>query len=302
MRVRVPASSANLGPGYDAFGLALELHDEFEARLAPTWRVDVSGEGAGSLAHDASNQVARAMARVFAEVGRPSTAAEIDCHNGIPIGRGLGSSSAAIVGGLLLADALLDARLGRDRLLQLATELEGHADNVAAALHGGFTVTSTEGGAVTCGHVDPAAGLAAIVALGEQELPTAEARRALPDSVPHGDAAANAGAAALVALGIALGDPALTRAGLRDSIHERYREQLIPDFAAVRSLFEAAGIGPAVLSGSGPTVVALVHGTDDTHALEHARSRADDLRPMLAAVGRGRVLALGIDRLGAVVA
>ena len=301
MRVRVPASSANLGPGYDSFGLALALHNEFEAELGDAWRVEVGGEGAGTLSTGADNPVARAMARLFAETGRPHLAADIACHNGIPVGRGLGSSSAAIVGGLVLADALIDARLGADRLLALAAELEGHADNVAAALHGGFTVTASGPSGLVCAPIGPAGGLAAILALGESPLSTPDSREALPDSVPHADAAANIGHATLLALGIALGEPRYVQAGLHDAIHERYRAGLIPDLEPVRALFAAEGVGPAVLSGSGPTMVVLVPDVDDAHALERARRLADEVRPMLAGIGRSRVIGVGIDRLGAVV-
>jgi homoserine kinase len=300
VRVRVPASSANLGPGYDSFGLALGLHNEFEAELADAWAVEVGGEGAGSLATGADNQVARAMARVFAEIGRSELAADITCHNGIPVGRGLGSSSAAIVGGLVLGDALTGAHLGEERILEIAVEIEGHADNAAAALYGGFTVTSGDASARTCARIDPAGGLAAVLVLGEEQLLTAESRGAIPAMVPHEDASANAGRAALVALGIALGEPGYTAAGLRDAIHERYRAELVPDLESIRALFVAAGVGPAVLSGAGPTVVALVQAADDDRALERARVHSNGLRPMLAGIGRTRVIALGIDRGGAV--
>jgi len=297
--ILVPASSANLGPGYDSFGLALGLYNEFEAELAEEWSVRVGGEGAARLASDATNQVARAMARVFAEAGMPDLAADVACHNGIPVGLGLGSSAAAIVGGLVLGDLLSGGHLGRRRLLELAAEIEGHADNVAAALHGGFTVTSSASGSITCAHVNPTGGLAVIVVMGERELATATARSALPPSVPHADAAANAGAAALVALGLATGSREFLEAGLHDSIHERYREPLVPDLGAVRSLLEAIGAGPAVLSGAGPTVVALVQDLTDERALERARALAEVARTALSGVGRGRVLALPIDRLGA---
>ncbi|MDZ4167110.1 MAG: homoserine kinase [Coriobacteriia bacterium] len=300
MRVRVPASSANLGPGYDSFGLALALHNEFEAEFAESWAVEVGGEGAGRLETGAGNQVALAMARVFAEIGRRELAADITCHNGIPVGRGLGSSSAAIVGGLVLGDALTGAHLGEERILEIAAEIEGHADNVAAALYGGFTVTLGGSVAPQCARIDPAGGVAAVLVLGEGELPTSESRDALPAAVPHSDASANAGRAALVALGLALGEPGFTQAGLRDAIHERYRSRLVPDLDAVRSLFTAAGVGPAVLSGAGPTIVAPVQADDDARALERAREYSDDLRPMLAGIGRTRVIALSIDRGGAV--
>ncbi|MDP2401493.1 MAG: homoserine kinase, partial [Actinomycetota bacterium] len=139
--IRVPASAANLGPGYDAFGLALGLYNTFSAQPAEEWHVDVRGEGAGRLATDGHNRVAQAMKRAFREIGPDAPrAARITCDNRIPTARGLGSSAAAIVGGLVLADAMCGSPLGRDRLLELAVELEGHPDNVAAALLGGFTI------------------------------------------------------------------------------------------------------------------------------------------------------------------
>lgn len=299
VRVTVPASSANLGPGYDSFGLALGLYNEFEAELADAWRVDVGGEGAGSLGTDATNTVARAAARVFAEVGRPDLRAEIACHNGIPVGRGLGSSSAAIIGGLVLGTALAGAHLPAPRLLELASEIEGHADNVAAALYGGFVVTADAPGGPVCAHIDPAGGLAALAVIGEHESSTAEARAALPGFVPHADAAANAASAAFVALGISLGSAEYLEAGMRDAIHERYRLSLVPDLEAVRDLLEAIGAGRAVLSGAGPTVLALVMDSTDERALERARRLAEIARTALGAMGRGRVLALPIDRIGA---
>lgn len=298
-RVIVPASSANLGPGYDSFGLALGLYNEFEAELADGWNVTIGGEGAGRLASDESNEVIRAMQRAFAEVGRPELAAHVACHNGIPVGRGLGSSAAAIVGGLVLGDRLTGSHLGKRRLLEIAAGIEGHADNVAAALYGGFTVTSGQATGFTCAHVDPAGGAAALVVMGEQELPTSRAREALPAQVPHADAAANAARAALLALGLATGVREYVEAGLHDTIHERYREELVPDLSAIRSLLEAVGAGPAVLSGAGPTVLALVQDITDERALVRARALAEVARTALAGIGRGRVLALPIERRGA---
>lgn len=298
-RVIVPASSANIGPGYDAFGLALGVYNELEGELADEWGIEVGGEGAGRLSRGADNAVLRAMQRVFAEAGRPGLKAEVTCHNGIPVGRGLGSSSSAIVGGLVLADELLGLRLGAERLLQLAHELEGHPDNVAAALRGGFVIASVIDSAVRCTHIDPADGLAAIVVVGEEELPTGDARSVLPEFVPHADAASNAASAALLAYGIATGSAADIAAGMRDAIHERYRAVLVPDMAAVTGLLETIGAGPAVLSGAGPSMLALVPGTSDARALERARHLAEMARTALSGLRRGRVLALPVDRLGA---
>lgn len=298
-RVIVPASSANLGPGYDSFGLALALYNEIEGELADAWRVTVGGEGAGKLASDESNEVIRAMKRVFAEVGQPELGADVACHNGIPVGRGLGSSAAAIVGGLVLGDRLTGSHLGKRRLLEIAVEIEGHADNVSAALYGGFTITTEAARGLTCAHVDPAGGVAALVVMGEQELSTARAREALPAQVPHADAAANTGRAALLALGLATGVREYVEAGLHDEIHERYREELVPDLSAIRSLLEVLGAGPAVLSGAGPTVLALIQDLTDERALERARALGEVARTALAGIGRGRVLALPIERVGA---
>lgn len=299
LRVRVPATSANLGPGYDAFGLALGLCNEFEARLAERWSVRVEGEGAGLLREDASNEVVRAIQRVFAEVQAYDRAADIVCRNRIPIGRGLGSSAAAIVGGVVIGNWLTGERLSDQRLLELAAELEGHPDNVAAALLGGFTVSIREAGVVRSVRINPTGGVAAVVVVAEAALPTSTARSALPASVPHADAAANAGRAALVALGLATGDREKLRLGLHDLLHEQYRAPLIGDLVRVRDALEGAGAGPAVLSGAGPTVLGLVLGADDPDALARAEVAAAAVIATLGETGRERVLSLGIDRLGA---
>lgn len=299
MRVRVPATSANLGPGYDAFGLALDLHNEFEGELSAEWSVLVTGEGAGRLSTGPDNQVARAAARAFAEAGMPDARVRITCRNAIPVGRGLGSSSAAIVGGLLLGFALAGHEPPPERVLALAAELEGHADNVAAALLGGFVVSAGPPDALRVRRFEPARGLAVVVVLGQRELKTVEARSALPAVVPHGEAAANAANAALVALGIVRGDGEALAFGAHDALHERYRAHLVPDLDEVRTVLVGAGATNAVLSGAGPSVVALVTGSDDARALEDARAIADAARSGLAAIGRQTVFALGVDRAGA---
>lgn len=297
VRVRVPASSANLGPGYDAFGLALSLYNEVEVEAAGKWLLEIIGEGAGTLRTDDGNEVARAMRRVFAEVGYAG-AAFVRCSNAIPVGRGLGSSAAAIVGGLVAANELVGAGLSRERLFQLAAELEGHPDNVAAALLGGFTLCSVEDGRAAVAQVDPAAGLAVIAAISDTELPTAESRRALPAVVTHEDAAFTAGRAGLLAAGIALGRADLLAAGSHDRLHEPYREVLIPDIAEVRAALLAAGVDGAVLSGAGPTVIGFVAGDDDAGAL----ARALDIASSLAVLpGRRAIRAFGVDRMGATV-
>lgn len=292
--VTVPATSANLGPGFDAFALALDLHDAFEAEVADAWSVEVTGEGASVLARDESNLVAAAAKRVFDAVGFAG-AARIRCDNRIPVGKGLGSSAAAIAGGLLLGDALSGARLGAHALLEIAAGIEGHADNVAAALLGGFVIVRREIDGFVAERFDPAGGLAVVVALSERELPTAEARRALPAMVPHSDAAANASRSALFALGVVCGRGDLVRAGSMDFLHERYRSELIPDAETARRALLDVGADAAVLSGAGPTMLGVFVGASDADAFKRARSAAQGIH---LPVGR-RALVVGIDRRGA---
>lgn len=297
--VSIPASSANLGPGFDSFGLALALHNRFSAELADEWSVEVVGEGAGRFSRGAHNRVARAVARVFAEAGRSGQAARIRSENSIPSGAGLGSSAAAAVGGLMLGDALIGAGLGPDRLLELASELEGHPDNAAAALHGGFTVCWAED-SPKCLRIEPARGLAAVVVGADAPLATQASRGLLPADVPHTDAAFNAGRAGLLVAGIALGDDGAIAAGLADRIHEQYRSTAVGDLEQVRTALVAAGAVGAVLSGAGPTVIGLVSGADDASALARAASVAEAAHDAVTALsGRRAPLALGIERSGA---
>lgn len=298
--VITPATSANLGPGFDSFGIALALHDRFTAALADEWSVEVVGEGAGHLPTDASNRVACSMARLFAEVGEEGRAASVRCENRIPQGAGLGSSAAAVVGGLLLGNELLDAGLDRAALLRLAAKIEGHPDNVAAALHGGFTVSWHDGDASRCLRLEPARGLAAVVVTADAPLPTGASRALLPDSVPHADAAFSAGRAGLLVAGIALGDTEALSAGLADRIHEPYRIHAVADLERVRSALVDAGACGAVLSGAGPTVIGLVAAEDDDRAVERARAVASAAREtVLQLAGRGEPHAFAVARDGA---
>lgn len=298
--VLVPATSANLGPGFDSFGLALDLHNRFEAQLADEWRVDVQGAGAGVLATDGANLAARAMGRAFAEAGRPELRAEIGCVNNVPTGSGLGSSSAAIVGGLMLGAALAGVDLGDQRMLELATEIEGHPDNVAAALFGGFTVCWNESGAPHCARFEPARGLAAVVVPAIGELSTRTARAMLPEAVPHGDAAFNVAHAGLLAASIATGRPELLGAALADRLHEPYRAAAVGDLQVVHDILREAGAAGVALSGAGPTVIGLVAGDTDESAHGLARAVAEAAADRVRELGTRRApQALRIDRAGA---
>jgi homoserine kinase len=298
--VLVPATSANLGPGFDSFGIALDLHNRFEAELADAWVIDIEGEGAGVLLTDGGNVVAVAMARVFEEAGRSELRAQVRCHNEVPTGSGLGSSSSAIVGGLILGEALAGIDLGDERRLELAAELEGHPDNVAAALFGGFTVCWSDEGRARCARFEPARGLAAVVVPALRELATTVARAMLPEAVPHADAAFNVAHAGLLAASIATGRPELLGAALADRLHEPYRAAAVGDLREVHDILRDAGAAGVALSGAGPTMIGLVAGDTDEAAHALAVEVAERASGAVRALGTRRPpQALRVDRTGA---
>lgn len=262
VRVSVPATSANLGPGYDALGLALGLRDELEATVTDEGLVvEVIGAGADDVPRDESHLVVRAMHAAFDALGGRPPGLLLQCHNRIPHSRGLGSSSAAIVAGLALARALVaggELVLDDDAMLALAAEMEGHPDNVAPALYGGFVISGREGDGWYAARaaVDPT--VSAVVLVPPDGVETTVARGLLPDSVPHADAAANAGRAALLVAAIA-GRPDLLWVATRDYLHQDYREPAMPEtLALVRSLREQGHA--AIVSGAGPTVLVFTDG------------------------------------------
>ncbi|MET8912764.1 homoserine kinase [Micromonospora sp. NPDC004551] len=259
VRVRVPATSANLGPGFDSLGLALGLHDDVAAEVtAGGVRVAVTGEGAGELPDDDRHLVVTAMRAAFDVLGAQPAGLALECVNRIPQARGLGSSSAAIVAGVLLARALVAdgaARLDDAAALRLASELEGHPDNVAPCLLGGFTVAWTEPAGARAVTLPVAEAVRPTVFVpGERGL-TSVARAALPATVPHGDAALNAGRAALLVHALTA-EPALLLPATVDRLHQDYRAEGMPGTAALVCELRAAGVA-AVVSGAGPTVLAL---------------------------------------------
>ena len=267
VRVSVPATSANLGPGFDALGLALSLRDELVAEVLPEGLVvEVSGAGADDVPRDASHLVVRSMHAAFDLMGVRPPGLRLECHNLIPHSRGLGSSSAAIVAGVTLARALVGGGrllISDEALFGLAADIEGHPDNVAPAFHGGFVISGREDDhwyAVRSG-VDPR--VTAVVFVPPTPVATAVARGLLPPVVPHADAAANAGRAALLVAALG-GQPEHLLAATRDWLHQTHREPAMPEtIALVRALREDRI--PAVVSGAGPTVLAF--GTSDTSGL-----------------------------------
>ena len=259
VRVRVPATSANLGPGFDALGLALGLVDEIEVRAlgSDEVRVHVEGEGADEVPGDATHLVVRAIRHALEHVGAPLTGLELTCRNAIPHGRGLGSSAAAVVAGILAARGLVadQEALDDDVALSLATDLEGHPDNAAPALFGGLTVAWTPAGAARAVRVPVDARIAPVVLVPSTRLATKKARGVLPAQVPHADAAFNAGRAALLVEALSR-EPSLLLDATEDRLHQDHRAVVMPETLALVRALRAKGVA-AVVSGAGPTVLVL---------------------------------------------
>jgi homoserine kinase len=280
--VEVPATSANLGPGFDSFGLALGLHDVVVAQVAPGGlTVDVAGEGADTAGAGEQHLVVRAMRTAFAHLGATPPGLALSCQNEIPQGFGLGSSAGAICAGLLAARALAGpagaAALPDDTILALATRMEGHPDNVAACLAGGLTIAwhptgaggsgsagsgsggsgvgSSGSGGARVARLAPLPGIGPVLCVPAAPLPTVTARQVLPPEVPHADAAANSARAALLVAGLT-SQPDLLLDATEDFLHQGYRAAAMPATARLIATLRAAGV-PAVVSGAGPSVLAL---------------------------------------------
>lgn len=279
--VRPPATSANLGPGFDAFGLALELRDEVTVELAESGlQIEISGEGAESLPVDENHLIVRSLRAAFGRLGVQPPGLRVRCVNRIPHGRGLGSSSAAICAGIMAARALVvDGELALDAYgaLDLANELEGHPDNVAPCLVGGFTTAWQQADGVDVLRLDPAEGVSAVLFVPSQPLSTHVARGLLPKEVPHADASFNAGRSGLLALALTAPGLAPERrrellfAGTEDRLHQGYRAPAMEQSAQLIARLRADG-HPAVVSGAGPSVLAFgVVGAPELRAAEYAR-------------------------------
>jgi len=261
--VRVPASSANLGPGYDVFAAALSLELELEVEETGEFFVHTEVPGVPT---DRSNLCVRAFERLH-----PADGVTFQIRSEIPASAGLGSSAAAIVAGLAAADHMyeLDAPL-----FELAVELEGHPDNVAAALHGGFVICPGPGEQPV--RFDPAPGLEGVIATPDHEVPTAEARAAMPDEVPLGEAVHNVGHAALLVLGLAHDDFSLIGRGLRDLVHQPRRRSLYPRSMELVERAEELGAVGATISGAGPTVLFWCHWQQTGGIVERLKAEAPD--------------------------
>jgi homoserine kinase len=264
--VRVPATSANLGPGFDALGVALGIHNTVHVEPAARVAVEVDGEGRGELETGPANLVYRAFVVAAQRLGGAPPPLRLRCTNAIPLARGLGSSSAAIVAGLLIADRVFPDRLGRAELLRLAVEVEGHPDNVTPALLGGVQVCVRAEREVLHAAVTLPRPLRAVLFIPDLPISTEAARRVLPATVPLADAVYNLGRAALLVAALAAGDYRLLAEATRDRLHQPARTPLLP---AMPALFDAAleaGALGACLSGAGSSLIAFADGTEQAVA------------------------------------
>ncbi|MCR2813489.1 MULTISPECIES: homoserine kinase [Microbacterium] len=260
--VRVPATSANLGPGFDTLGLALSVYDELTVTALPDGELDIeaTGEGADDIPRDASHLVVRSMAYAYEACGRRMPGVRLRAHNVIPHGRGMGSSGAAVVAGLLAAKGLLsgDVELGPDALLRLATELEGHPDNVAPALFGGLTIAWMDPDGPQHKKLIVHRGVAPLLLVPAFTMSTSLARSLQPLQVPREDAVFNVSRSALLIAALTQ-SPELLLAATEDKLHQNYRAQAMPETDRLVRALRAEGFA-AVVSGAGPSVLVLADG------------------------------------------
>ncbi|WP_243063626.1 homoserine kinase [Humibacter sp. RRB41] len=295
VRVKVPATSANLGPGFDTLGLALALYDELTVtvRDEPGAFVEVHGVGEGEVPTDETNLVVRSIAHAFTAVGIPVPGLHLVARNSIPHGRGLGSSGAAIVSGIVAAKGLLEGTVefGPQQLLSLSTELEGHPDNVAPALFGGLTIAWVSAEGPQHKKLMVHRGVSPLVFVPEHVMSTALARSLQPTSVPHEDAVFNVSRSALLVAAL-VQSPELLLAATEDKLHQNYRAKAMPETDRLISALRADGF-PAVVSGAGPSILVLC--SDPAQRLAAAELVAE------RAETTWQPLMLAVDFLGATV-
>ena len=296
VQVQVPATSANIGPGFDSLGLALGMHDRYVAQILddPGLDIDISGEGSDVLPRNEKNLLVKAMYKGFKFLGGEPKGVAVRALNVIPHGRGLGSSASAIVGGLLLSRALIlsgNEKMSDGDLLNLATEMEGHPDNVAAAIYGNATIAWSEdhrGKSVARAVqlvVDPR--ISAVAFIPSNSVATSKARKILPETVPHAEAAANTTRGELLVHALTM-RPDLLFIATEDFLHQKYRKDVMPQSFELLTKLRAAGVA-AFISGAGPTVLALhTGGATEMAELEQAAGAHFEVKRLdVCATGAG---------------
>ena len=295
VEVRAPATTANLGPGYDCLGMALDLWNRLTVTAEPVegiTSVQVHGEGEGELSADTENLTYRAMAFLYDEADAEMPPLALQCHNVIPLSRGLGSSAAAISAGLVAANALLDNPFTANDLMEMAATIEGHPDNVAAAVYGGLRLVVMDDDQLYTAPIQIPDDLQAVLFIPDRRIATADARRVLPDEISVADAVYNMSRAALLVAGMQSNHPEYLNIATQDRLHQPYRQFIFPPMKVIFAAARNAGALGVFLSGSGSTILALAR----EHAMTVAYEMFDAAR--LAGVD-GRVEITNPTSLGA---
>ncbi len=258
-KVKVPASTANLGPGFDCMGIALKLYSEAEFRLIDKGiEINITNEGKDYVPKDENNLIARSMKYLFSKAGKVLNGVRVDVNSHIPVTRGLGSSSAAIVAGLVGANYLLDNKFSNDELLHAACEIEGHPDNVTPALVGGFTVSLSDGKRVYYSKTDISTDIKFAAMIPEFYLPTRRSRSLLPEYTRLKNAAYNVAHASLLSAAFSKGETELLSVCLKDKLHQRYRFGQIKSGEYIIRAARRFGASGGFISGAGPTIMSVV--------------------------------------------
>lgn len=296
VKIRVPGTTANCGPGFDTVGIACTIYNDLELTLSDESGIslNVTGEGAGFIPSDESNVVVKAIKMILNKTGYKANGIKLSMINNIPLARGLGSSAAAIVGGLVGANELTGGHFTKDDILNMATAIEGHPDNVAPAIFGGITVSIMDSGNANYLRFLPPKDFSMVAVIPEFNLSTRAARKVLPDTVPYADAVFNVSRASLLIGALCTGELKLLSHALQDRLHQPYREKLIPGMAQVLSAARQTGALGATLSGAGPCLLAFA--TNDTDEIGKAMVKAFNIHKVKASYQ-----ILQIDQQGAVI-
>ncbi|MBI2907481.1 MAG: homoserine kinase [Chloroflexi bacterium] len=256
--VKVPATSANLGPGFDCLGMALDFGNTITVELAEEFSISVTGEGTDTISRGPNNRVYSALTASYEKVGRKAPPLAINCHNEIPVGRGLGSSASAIVGGLMAANTLCGGPLSMKELVAMAALLEGHADNVVPAFLGGCQVIVHHGGELVTSAIPFPQALRAVLFIPDFQMPTEKSRALLPQQVSRADAVHNISRAALLVASLCSSNLEHLSVATQDKLHQPTRQTLFPAMPRIFEAALAAGAKGVFLSGGGPTILAFV--------------------------------------------
>jgi homoserine kinase len=285
LKVTVPATSANLGPGFDSLGMALAFYDEYEVETVSTGlEISIEGEGANSAAKDENNLIFKSIKLVFDSVGEKLPGIRLTCRNSIPHGRGMGSSGAAVAGGVMLAAGLLSSKsFTEQQLLEFATKMEGHPDNVAPALFGGLTIAWVDEAGPHHKKLTVHRGISPLVLVAPNEMSTKLARSLQPESVPHTDAVFNVSRSALLVAALTQ-SPELMMSATEDRLHQNYRASAMPETSRLISSLREKG-HPAVVSGAGPSVLVLEGDPQNRlEAIQFVKEQFSDWRALALAV------------------